>query len=36
MLRFVFLGEGDAAPITHEVIRRAIPDVQHRPIIHVS
>ena len=36
MLRFVFLGEGDAAPITHEVVRRAIPDVQHRPIIHVS
>ena len=36
MLRFVFLGEGDAAPITHEVIRRAIPDPNHRPIIHVS
>ena len=36
MLRFVFLGEGDAAPITHEVVRRAIRDVQHRPIIHVS
>lgn len=36
MFRFMFLGEGDAAPITHEVLRRAVRDVSRRPIIHVS
>ena len=35
MFRFMFLGEGDAAPITHEVLRRAMPDVKRRPKIHV-
>jgi hypothetical protein len=36
LFRFLFLGEGDVAPLTHEVIRRAIPDEKHRPCIHVS
>ena len=36
MIRFIFLGEGDTAPITHEVLRRAIPDIRHRPVVHVS
>ncbi|MFL6466163.1 MAG: amino acid transporter [Bryobacteraceae bacterium] len=36
LFRFLFLGEGDAAPLTHEVIRRAIPDEKHRPCVHVS
>lgn len=36
MFRFLFLGEGDAAPLTHEVLRKAVPDIGHRPIVHVS
>lgn len=36
IFRFLFLGEGDVAPVTHEVLRKAVPDMQHRPIVHVS
>jgi hypothetical protein len=36
LFRFLFFGEGDVAPLTHEVLRRAVPDVNHRPVIHVS
>ncbi len=36
LFRFMLLGEGDVAPIAHEVLRRAIPDVKHRPVIHVT
>ena len=36
VFRFLFLGEGDVAPIAHEVLRRAIQDPKRRPVIHVS
>ena len=36
VFRFLFLGEGDVAPIAHEVLRRAVTDPKQRPVIHVS
>ncbi|HLK48304.1 MAG TPA: hypothetical protein VKT49_09225 [Bryobacteraceae bacterium] len=36
LVRFLIFGDGDVAPIAHEVLRRAIPDSRHRPVIHVS
>jgi hypothetical protein len=36
LFAFLFFGEGDAAPLTHEVLRRAIEDPRHRPVVHVS
>ena len=36
IMRFIFLGQGDTAPLTQEVLRRAIPRPAERPIIHVA
>ena len=35
-LRFLFAGEGDIAPLTHEILRRAVPDPANRPVVHVG
>ena len=36
MLRYLALGEGDTAPVTREVLRKAIKNPHERPRIHVG
>ena len=36
LLKFLFIGEGEIAPVTREVLREAEPELTQRPWVHVG
>jgi hypothetical protein len=36
VLKFIFFGEGDTAPVTHEILRQAESNSSRRPAVHVG
>lgn len=36
ILKYLFFGEGETAPVTREILRTAEPDPDKRPMVHVG
>jgi hypothetical protein len=36
LFSYLLFGEGDTAPVTHEILREVEPEAERRPIIHIG